>query len=69
MQKLVEAIEEEDIALRQKNIIPVMLVDYRIRKPLVKLLEPFGINISILGNAEIDSRIKFEVVGTLNIQF
>lgn len=69
VQKLVEAIEEEDIALRQKNIIPVMLVDYRIRKPLVKLLEPFGINISILGNAEIDSRIKFEVVGTLNIQF
>lgn len=69
VQKLVESIEEEDIKLRQKNIMPVMLVDYRIRKPLVKLLEPFGITMSILGNAEIDPRVKFEVVGTLNIQF
>lgn len=69
VQKLVESIEEEDIKLRKQNIIPVMFVDYRIRKPLVRLLEPFGVHISILGNAEIDPRIKFEVVGTLNIEF
>ncbi|RDU59802.1 flagellar biosynthesis protein FlhA [Helicobacter marmotae] len=69
VQKLVQAVEEEDMKLKQKNINPIMLVDYRIRKPLVKLLEPFGIKMSIISNAEIDPRVRFEIVGTLNIEF
>ncbi len=69
VQKLIDAIQEEDMKLKQKNIMPVLLVDYRIRKPLVKLLEPFRMSITILGNAEIDPHASFEVVGTLNIEF
>lgn len=69
VQKLIDAIQEEDMKLKQKNIMPVLLVDYRIRKPLVKLLEPFRMSITILGNAEIDPHANFEVVGTLNIEF
>ena len=69
VQKLIDSIQEEDMKLKQKNIMPVLLVDYRIRKPLVKLLEPFRLSITILGNAEIDPHATFEVVGTLNIEF
>lgn len=69
VQKLVDSIQEESLKLIQKNMTPVLLVDYRIRKPLVKLLEPFRVNITILGNAEIDPHATFEVVGTLNIEF
>ncbi|BDB65080.1 flagellar biosynthesis protein FlhA [Helicobacter cinaedi] len=69
VQKLVNSIQEESLKLIQKNMTPVLLVDYRIRKPLVKLLEPFRVNITILGNAEIDPHATFEVVGTLNIEF
>ena len=69
VQKLVDSIQEESLKLIQKNMTPVLLVDYRIRKPLVKLLEPFRANITILGNAEIDPHATFEVVGTLNIEF
>ena len=46
VQKLIDAIQEEDMKLKQKNIMPVLLVDYRIRKPLVKLLEPFRMSIT-----------------------
>ncbi|TLD96082.1 flagellar biosynthesis protein FlhA [Helicobacter jaachi] len=69
VQKLIDSIQEEDMKLKQKNIMPVLLVDYRIRKPLVKLLEPFRMTITILSNAEIDPHTNFEVVGTLNIDF
>ena len=69
VQKLIDSIQEESLKLIQKNMTPVLLVDYRIRKPLVKLLEPFRVNITILGNAEIDPHATFEVVGTLNIEF
>ncbi|WP_334093961.1 flagellar biosynthesis protein FlhA [Helicobacter typhlonius] len=70
VQKLVQAVEEENLALlQQKNIIPILFVDYRIRKPLVKLLESFNIKNTILGNAEIDPNVKFEVLGTIDIQF
>ena len=69
VQKLIDSIQEEDMKLKQKNIMPVLLVDYRIRKPLVKLLEPFRLSLTILGNAEIDPHATFEVVGTLNIDF
>lgn len=69
VQKIVDSIQEESLKLIQKNMTPVLLVDYRIRKPLVKLLEPFRVNITILGNAEIDPHATFEVVGTLNIEF
>ncbi|TLE03225.1 flagellar biosynthesis protein FlhA [Helicobacter japonicus] len=69
VQKLVDSVKEEEAVLRQKNIDPILFVDYRIRKPLAKLLEPFDIKSNILGNAEIDPHAKFEVVGTINIDF
>lgn len=69
VQKIKDSIENEQLILRQKGVNACMLVDYRIRKPLVKLLEPFGLDIAIIGNAEIDARAKFEVVGTINIDF
>lgn len=69
IQKLIDAIDTESATLVQKNILSVMLVDYRIRRPLAKLLNDFRIKTTVLSNAEIDPHATFEVVGTLNVDF
>ena len=70
VQKLTQAIEEENLRiLQQKNVTPILFVDYRIRKPLAKLLESFNIKNTVLGQDEVDPRVAFEVLGTIDIQF
>lgn len=69
VQKLVDTLAEEVLKLHEGNIFEVVLmVNTDLRKPLFKLLE-HRLDISILGNAEIDPRTPYEIVGTLDITF
>lgn len=68
IEKLVNTIKQEADRVK-KSIMPIILVDYKIRRPLTKLLESFKTNVVVLSNAEIDAHTPFEVIGTLHIDF
>ncbi len=70
MNKLVEEVNNAVNELVNKGVAPVVLiVDPLIRKPLAEILERFGVEIVVLSHAEIDPNAKFEVLGSISIQF
>jgi len=70
MNKLVEEVNAAVEDLVNKGIAPVVLiVDPLIRKPLAEILERFGVEIVVLSHAEIDPNAKFEVLGSISIDF
>ncbi len=70
MNKLVEEINNAATELTNKGIVPVVLiVDPLIRKPLAEILERFGVEVVVLSHAEIDPNAKFEVLGSISIDF
>ena len=70
MNKLVEEVNKAVSEVLNKGISPVILiVDPLIRKPLAEILERFGVDIVVLSHSEIDPNAKFEVLGSININF
>jgi flagellar biosynthesis protein FlhA len=70
MNKLVEEINNAASEILNKGIAPVVLiVDPLIRKPLAEILERFGVEVVVLSHAEIDPNAKFEVLGSISIDF
>jgi len=70
MNKLVEEISNAASEILNKGIAPVVLiVDPLIRKPLAEILERFGVDVVILAHSEIDPNAKFEVLGSISIEF
>jgi flagellar biosynthesis protein FlhA len=70
MNKLVEEIGNGASEILNKGIAPVVLiVDPLIRKPLSEILERFGVDVVVLSHAEIDPNAKFEVLGSISIDF
>jgi len=70
MNKLVEEISSAGSEILNKGIAPVILiVDPLIRKPLAEILERFGVDVVVLSHAEIDPNAKFEVLGSVSINF
>nr|WP_228368709.1 flagellar biosynthesis protein FlhA [Nautilia profundicola] len=70
MNKLVEEISNAAAEILNKGIAPVVLiVDPLIRKPLSEILERFGVEVVVLSHAEIDPNAKFEVLGSISINF
>ncbi len=68
--KLVEEINNAATEILNKGIAPVVIiVDPLIRKPLSEILERFGVDVVVLSHAEIDPNAKFEVLGSININF
>lgn len=70
MNKLVEEVNKAVSEVLNKGISPVILiVDPLIRKPLAEILERFGVDIVVLSHSEIDPNAKFEVLGSISINF
>ena len=70
MNKLVEEVNTAAAEILNKGIAPVVLiVDPLIRKPLAEILERFGVDVVVLSHSEIDPNAKFEVLGTISIDF
>jgi len=70
MNKLVEEISSAASEILNKGIAPVVLiVDPLIRKPLAEILERFGVDVVVLSHSEIDPNAKFEVLGSVSINF
>jgi len=70
MNKLVEEVSSAASEILNKGIAPVVLiVDPLIRKPLAEILERFGVDVVVLSHSEIDPNAKFEVLGTVSIDF
>jgi flagellar biosynthesis protein FlhA len=70
MNKLVEEISNAAAEILNKGVAPVVLiVDPLIRKPLAEILERFGVDVVVLSHAEIDPNAKFEVLGSISINF
>ncbi len=70
MNKLVEEVSNAVNEAVKKGIAPVVLiVDPMIRKPLAEILERFGVDAVVLSHSEIDPNVKFEVLGSISINF
>ena len=70
MNKLVEEINNAASEILNRGIAPVVLiVDPLIRKPLAEILERFGVDVVVLSHSEIDPNAKFEVLGSISINF
>lgn len=70
MQQLIEHISAESMKILQRGIAPVILiVDPELRRPLSTKMEQFKIDIVVLSHAELDTNAKYEVLGTININF
>jgi len=70
MNKLVEEVSSAAKEILNKGIAPVVLiVDPLIRKPLAEILERFGVDVVVLAHSEIDPNAKFEVLGSISIDF
>ena len=70
MNKLVEEVSNTAKQLVSQGIAPVILiVDPMIRKSLADIFERFGLDVVVLSHSEIDSNAKFEVLGSVNINF
>ena len=70
MNKLVEEVSSVAQQIVSQGIAPVILiVDPMIRKSLAEIFERFGLDVVVLAHSEIDSNAKFEVLGTISINF
>ncbi len=70
MNKLVEEVSAAAAEILNKGIAPVVLiVDPLIRKPLAEILERFGVDVVVLSHSEIDPNARFEVLGSVSIDF
>jgi flagellar biosynthesis protein FlhA len=70
MNKLVEEVSKTASELLSQGIAPVILiVDPMIRKSLSEIFERFGLDVVVLAHSEIDSNAKFEVLGSVSINF
>ena len=70
MNKLVEEVNNAAAEILNRGIAPVVLiVDPLIRKPLAEILERFGVDVVVLSHSEIDPNAKFEVLGSISINF
>jgi len=66
---LVQAISDEAAKVLQKGVAPVIIVvDPLLRKSLSDIFEKFNLDVVVLSHAEIDSNVKFEVLGTIEIE-
>lgn len=66
---LVQRISDEAANALKKGIAPVVLiVDPLLRKALNDIFEKFGLDIVVLSHAEVDPNVKFEVIGTIEIE-
>jgi flagellar biosynthesis protein FlhA len=66
---LVKVVSDEAKKLLQKGIAPVVIiVDPMLRKALNDIFEKFGLDVIVLSHAEIDSKAKFEVIGSIEIE-
>jgi len=70
MNKLVEEVSNAAKEVLNQGVAPVVLiVDPLIRKPLAEILERFGVEVVVLAHTEIDPNAKFEVLGSISINF
>ena len=70
MNKLVEEVSNSAKELLSQGVSPVIIiVDPLIRKSLAEIFERFGLDVVVLAHSEIDSNAKFEVLGSINIDF
>ncbi len=68
--RLVQEISDQAALVLQKGISPVvMIVDPLLRKVLADKMEQFGLDVVMLSHAEIDPASRFEVLGTVEINF
>ncbi len=66
---LVKVVSDEAKKLLQRGIAPVVIiVDPMLRKALNDIFEKFGLDVIVLSHAEIDSKAKFEVIGSIEIE-
>ena len=70
MNKLVDEVSQAAQQIVSQGIAPVILiVDPMIRKSLAEIFERFGLDVVVLAHSEIDSNVKFEVLGSISINF
>jgi flagellar biosynthesis protein FlhA len=70
MNKLVDEVSKVAKQIISQGISPVILiVDPMIRKSLAEIFERFGLEVVVLAHSEIDANAKFEVLGSINIDF
>ena len=70
MNKLVEEVSSAAKEVLNQGVAPVILiVDPLIRKPLAEILERFGVEVVVLAHTEIDPNAKFEVLGSVVVEF
>ncbi len=66
--ELVSVVSDEASKVLQKGIAPVIIVvDPLLRKSLNDIFEKFNLDVVVLSHAEIDTNVKFEVVGTIEV--
>jgi len=70
MNKLVDEVSKTAQQLLSQGVAPVILiVDPVIRKSLAEIFERFGLDVVVLAHSEIDSNAKFEILGSISINF
>jgi flagellar biosynthesis protein FlhA len=70
MNKLVDEVSKAAQQVISQGVAPVILiVDPMIRKSLAEIFERFGLDVVVLAHSEIDSNAKFEVLGSISINF
>ncbi len=65
---LIQVVGDEAAKVLQRGIVPILITDPLLRKPLADIFEKFGLEITVLSHAEIDPNAKFEVIGTIEIE-
>ena len=68
-QMLIEALNNATQKARSMQIIPILVVDTSIRYALAKLVEKNSVNFTILAHGEINSKVKFEFLGEIELKF
>jgi len=67
---LIQAVSDEAARILQQGISPIIIiVDPTIRKNLAEMFERFNLEIITLSHAEVQSDAKFEVLGTVSVNF
>jgi flagellar biosynthesis protein FlhA len=70
MNKLVDEVSNVASQVLSQGVAPVILiVDPMIRKSLAEIFERFNLDVVVLAHSEIDSNAKFEVLGSISINF
>jgi len=67
---LIQAVSDEAARILQQGVSPIIIiVDPTIRKSLAEMFERFNLEIITLSHAEVQSDAKFEVLGTVSVNF